>query len=407
MNTDQLQISVLQQFLAYQDRNAQMTAYTNRKYEGELKRQGQSIDVPVLNDFNPTTGGSAGANIATKGTAVNKVTLTVNEIEQDGRTVGNLEELRTTYNKENEFLQRMAYSLKQQQERHVGLTVAQQVAQANVINYNAPVAVSDAYSTLNSMRTKLSSNNAFMNAVAFVDPSFTEKLRTNTNLNNAFKEGYEFRKTAPGFDGYVGKFAGFHTYETNNLPGKQTLTVDTNPTADDTLVVTLYDFETAANVDITFTFKASPAAAGEIDLGGSAAATQANIVLALNGTGTPGSSTYIEVSDAHRALLKNYRFNCSAFTSDVAVITYQSASGVTLSETFTAATNVFGNKGTVCLAWDAEAVNFVEQMTKFLVVPASSHGQGFYDKLMYESVFQAAVLGRNNLRAAAVETLVS
>lgn len=42
----------------------------------------------------------------------------------------------------------------------------------------------------------------------------------------------------------------------------------------------------------TYTFVTTPAAAGDIDVGGTDTATAANLVLAINGTGTPGATTY-------------------------------------------------------------------------------------------------------------------
>jgi len=44
-------------------------------------------------------------------------------------------------------------------------------------------------------------------------------------------------------------------------------------------------------------------AAGDVSLGANEAASYANLVLAINGTGTPGASTYIEVSDDDREAL--------------------------------------------------------------------------------------------------------
>lgn len=44
--------------------------------------------------------------------------------------------------------------------------------------------------------------------------------------------------------------------------------------------------------EVTYTFKTTPAAAGDVDIGASATASAANLVLAVMGTGTPGATTY-------------------------------------------------------------------------------------------------------------------
>jgi len=93
--------------------------------------------------------------------------------------------------------------------------------------------------------------------------------------------------------GYKGEFQGMQLYVARNLTATVDLAVATNPTANDTVTIN----------GVVFTFVASPAAAGDVDIAGSAAASVDNLVLAINGEGTPGSSTYIEVSAKDRAKL--------------------------------------------------------------------------------------------------------
>ena len=79
-----------------------------------------------------------------------------------------------------------------------------------------------------------------------------------------------------------------------NLTANYVLDLATNVTADDTVTIN----------GVVLTAKAVPSVAGEFDIGASADATAANIILAINGTGTPGATTYIEVSAADRAKLE-------------------------------------------------------------------------------------------------------
>lgn len=60
------------------------------------------------------------------------------------------------------------------------------------------------------------------------------------------------------------------------------LTATANFTANDTVLV---------NGEV-YKFVATPAAAGDIDIGGDLETSLANLALAINGTGTPGATTY-------------------------------------------------------------------------------------------------------------------
>lgn len=138
-------------------------------------------------------------------------------------------------------------------------------------------------------------------------------------------------------NGFAGNAVGFKVYMSNNLPSTQTLTIDTNPTAGDTFTV----------YGVTFTFKANGAAAlpGDISLGtgGSALAdTQASVIEAILGTGTPGASNYIPVNVNDRRTLQNAQLAITAFASDDAVLTGHGKIGGR--GTFTAATNLFGTE---------------------------------------------------------------
>lgn len=96
-----------------------------------------------------------------------------------------------------------------------------------------------------------------------------------------------------GKNGKVGTFMGFELYLSTNLYTTATWTPADNPTDGDTLTVG----------EITWTFKATPASAGDIDIGGSTAATLDNLVAALNASGTGDGSDYMDLTDENRAKL--------------------------------------------------------------------------------------------------------
>lgn len=99
------------------------------------------------------------------------------------------------------------------------------------------------------------------------------------------------------------------------------LTVDTNPTTDDTMTI-----------DTTvYTFKASADEAGEIPIGVDVAATQVNIVAAINGTDG--------INSAHASVSAgDFATNESIITALVGGVAGDS---IACTETFTAGTNVF------------------------------------------------------------------
>jgi hypothetical protein len=132
-------------------------------------------------------------------------------------------------------------------------------------------------------------------------------------------KGFEL---VPGFD--------FDYIVTPEVENEIVLTAATNVTADDTVTI----------AGVTFTFKASPSAAGEVDLGADDEVSRANLAAAING-GAGAGTAYIALSAADRATLKNLGMTA---TNDNAAntLTLRAYGTFTTAETFTAAGNVFG-----------------------------------------------------------------
>jgi len=224
------------------------------------------------------------------------------------------------------------------------------------------------FTTINStnilnMFTEATSNLFRQNAgpgrsFALIDPERFALLEQNV-VANGFNLGDTTLK-----NGYTGDYSGYNVLVSNNLPSSQTLGMATNPTADDTF--TLYG--------VTFTFKAAPAAAGEIDIGGSAAATGANIVLAINGTGTGDGTDYFELSTANRRKLQNAQCSAAAWGSDASVVTgFGKIDG---EETFTDGTDAWGTETSSLLFGRVGAVSMAMQMAPKLFVRPESKQVG-------------------------------
>lgn len=191
-------------------------------------------------------------------------------------------------------------------------------------------------------------------------------------------------------NGFVGPSStGFKIYVSNNLETSVTLTMDTTPTAGDTLTV--------YGVTLTYRANGTAAVAGEISLGtgGSALAdTQASTRQALNGSGTPGASNYIDVSADNRRKLQNRQLACSAFSANVATLT--GFGRINGRETFNAPTNVFGTESSGMLFGREGALSIGMQMYPELYVRPEPKKLG--DNYITHTLYGKKVFYRDTFR---------
>lgn len=130
-------------------------------------------------------------------------------------------------------------------------------------------------------------------------------------------------------NGYTGDVSNAQMYVSENLTGEAVLALATNVTADDTITIN----------GVTLTAKATPANAGEFDIGASADATRAIIANAINGsaTGKDSATGYFEVSEANRAILTNAGIVATNDdTANTLTIVGTGSGRLTVSETLTA-----------------------------------------------------------------------
>ena len=104
-------------------------------------------------------------------------------------------------------------------------------------------------------------------------------------------------------NGYAGNFAGYKVYSSNNVFHKRTISFSSVVATDEITVA-----------GVKFTFVASiGTTAGNVLKGANDAAALANLAAAINGASGAGT-TYVEVSAADRAKLKNVKANLDAST---------------------------------------------------------------------------------------------
>jgi hypothetical protein len=143
-------------------------------------------------------------------------------------------------------------------------------------------------------------------------------------------------------NGYAGIVRNAQLYVSENLTGHATLVVDV-ATGDE--VFTIFG--------VTFTAKASPAAAGEFDIAADADAQGQIMEDMLNGTGTPGASSYIALSDADRQILQAAQVEAD-FDATTNVLTVRASGRIIFTTTMSGATTnklhaYFGKKGAIDL----------------------------------------------------------
>jgi hypothetical protein len=163
-------------------------------------------------------------------------------------------------------------------------------------------------------------------------------------------------------NGVVGPFHGWTVVQNNNLPYSATLTMDTNPTAGDTVTIS----------GVVFKFVASPANAGEVDIGNDVATSRANLKAAIEG-GAGAGTAYIDLDIMSRFILNRKR-NVKCGSAEAMLFTGNG--DIVVSETFTAATNSWSAKQQICAFMIRGAIDVVMQ---FMDVVVGSKEKGFAD----------------------------
>lgn len=383
---DLLQAEVIRR----KDRLTVIKQVANTKYQGELRKQGDTVTVQQFPLLSGNVGGTAGGDITLSDWAIADFDLVVSEVYQNGAIVKDIEEVQSNLQLRGQIAQSFAKSSDINEDQYIS-SLSTQAYSANKLNNQAPLTLSSSntYSAVTAMSRALAeANDEEVMKMLFVSPAIKQQMKLEGILNST-EMGLDMR-----LRGEIGEIDGFRVMETRNLTKTRILTMDTIPTADDTLTIQGRVKDTTngglKDEDVTFTFVASASAAGDVALGANVAASQANLILAINGTGTEGTGTYIDVSAAKRTALKNAFVKIGAFASDIASI--QSAFLMAPTETFTPATNLFGAEAELMFATGNNAINYVSQLDQTKVTDVES---GFRSNILQERVYGGAILGDN------------
>lgn len=232
---------------------------------------------------------------------------------------------------------------------------------------------------------RLDEANAGTARFVVIDPSTMVSL-TSTFIANGFKMADDALE-----NGFVGKDSiGFRVYKSNNLPFSGSLGLATNPTANDTITIK----------GVTFKFVANGTAAnpGEISIGANIAATQPIVVNAINGTGTPGASTYIELATTDRRTLQSAQVLAGAFSSNKTALTGFGRLSATSS--LTATSDGFGTTTKTLIAGAMGAMSLGIQKEIFTEI--KEEPKQFSTNYLTGTLFDATVFYRDTFRLSAI-----
>lgn len=164
-------------------------------------------------------------------------------------------------------------------------------------------------------------------------------------------------------NGVVGPWQGWTVVQNNNLPWTGTLTIATQPTDGDTVVIS----------GVTFTFKTTlGSTAGNVLIGADAAAARANLKLAVE-KGSGAGTNYVELALRDRFLISRKRnITC---TSAQAMV-FSGFGDISVSETLTAAADVWSSLQQSSVFMIRGSIDMVLQM---MALEVGDKEKGFAD----------------------------
>lgn len=320
----------------------------NKKCEAYLS-SGDQVNFPYVNDARVQT--------YTPGT---ELTIDALSATQDSLTVATSKAV--TYQlDEHEKRQALAdygAGLKYQAAYQLANNIDQTGLDSGVTNANNTIAggtlsASTVLPAFNDAYAQLFRNNAVDDELFAVIDADRLTLLTEAGVANGFTMADAMLRNQ-----WMGKASQFNVFVSNNLKSTVNLTVDTQPTNGDTF--TIYGVTWTCVTDGT---AANP---GEINIGANVADFQAIFKTAINGTTPPSASDYIDVSVENRRTYQNRQVTAGTFGGNVSAITAYGKIGG--SETFTAATNVFGTETSNMLFGRMGAISLAMQIYPELAV---------------------------------------
>ena len=229
--------------------------------------------------------------------------LDIDQSKEISFAIDEVDWIQNKYDLENSYVERAAYRLA----NDIDGSVLGEVVNANVTCDGSDIGSSGAISLstsncLNAIMTagaKLTANGCEMDKTwaLVVSPKIASVI-----AQTVASDGFSLADLALK-NGYAGNFAGYKVYSSNNVKHSRAISFSSVVATDEITVA-----------GVKFTFVASiGSTAGNVLKGANDAASLANLAAAING-GTWAGTTYVEVSAADRAKLKNVKANLDAST---------------------------------------------------------------------------------------------
>ncbi len=354
--------------------------------EEALLVSGSSVNFPQVNDLT-VSNYAQGTDVVPQALTASNSLLTVNQSKIVSFIVDPVQEKQATSKYVSTMAQQAAFRLANEIDKQV---LSDCVTLAFTQITQGAVNPSTLFGVFTNAYAQLFYQNATDRELFVVLDATRLGYLTQTFINGGFQQAD--KKLEDGFSPYAGRANNFKVYVSNNIPSSVTLTLAVNPTAGDTFTLD----------GATWTFRANGTAtvAGDISIAGSAALTQAIVVNAINGTGTPGASTYIDIAAANRVTYTNNNVSAGAFSvSNVSIIT--GVGPLSPSETFTSGSNVFGTEVTYMVFGSMGAPSLAIQMLPSLYIHPLQYQIGL--NYMTHTLFGHTVFTRDTRRLVAVQ----
>lgn len=205
------------------DTKAVVFPWANRKYEWQIKQQGDTVRVETFPRINYSSGTTAWADITASTFAITSETLTADQLDQVRVEVTDIEKILSNLDLMTKVAEQFAYAQAQLYDRFVINLAVNGAATANKLYESAAVTInkSNIYSYTEQMRVTLDENNAWeWETVLFVTPNMASIMRQAPEWDG-YREGAEAR-----MNGFIWRISGFTVIKSNNIPANKMIAMD-------------------------------------------------------------------------------------------------------------------------------------------------------------------------------------
>lgn len=218
-NTIVIKDLLMKETIKLLDKELIQVQFCNRAYEGELKKQGDTVSVQTFPRLTITTGATAGADITSQNFVITAEDLKVDQVASANVEIREIDELQTNLNLRAEVARELAYKLAYAYEQFV---MYKALDTTNVVT-SVALSKSNVFAKIEEIAVKLDENDVPSDQrVLFVTPADASLIRQAPEWDG-FREGADAR-----IKGYVGQWSNFKIYTINTLPPKHMYAMQKN-----------------------------------------------------------------------------------------------------------------------------------------------------------------------------------